>query len=83
MKRQIEIFVERNCPACKKVLDVVNFFRTHQNIAITIFEWEKNSEAFHERKVIICPATFINSKLAFYGEFTANLLYQRLISKDA
>jgi hypothetical protein len=76
--RIIEIFIERGCSACQNVIDMVGSITKQYNIPYIVFERENNSSVFHDRNVIICPATFIDQKLEFYGEFQSEDLRRKL-----
>lgn len=83
MKRQIEIFIEKGCTACEAVLAVVFDAMKNSDAVVLVFEREKHSEEFVERHVVICPATFIDSKLAFYGEFSNKDFNERLSARSS
>ena len=63
---RIEVFIERNCKSCYRVISLLKRLRAD----LTIFERERDKRLFSERNVLIVPATFIDGRLAFYGEFT-------------
>jgi hypothetical protein len=68
-KPLIEVFVEEFCPACKEVLHNLQSLASSGLIAMEIFCQGRDNAVFEERNVSICPATFVNRRLAFYGEF--------------
>lgn len=76
----IEVFIEKNCDACMEVLEVVTSFMNHQNITLQVFDREEHQRAFRERSVFVCPATFVNRRLAFYGAFSSDDLLRYLES---
>ena len=66
----VEVFVEENCGACEAVLKILEGISVELSFTKKIFRRENDGEEFHSRGVVIVPATFINRKLAFYGEFS-------------
>lgn len=77
-KNLVEIFVERHCPSCEEVMSVVGGLSDDPSVELRIYEREKHFKAFQERLVLICPATFVNHRLVFYGAFTLNEFVQYL-----
>jgi hypothetical protein len=75
----IEIFIEHGCSACQKVIDIVESITTLYNLQFAVFERESDSSIFRDRNVIICPATFIDQKLEFYGEFQEEEFRQKIL----
>ncbi|MGH2567668.1 MAG: thioredoxin family protein [Bacteroidota bacterium] len=69
-KKLIEIFVEHDCPSCEEVLAVVDGISGNPAFELRVYDRKKNIAAFQERRVLICPATFVNHRLVFYGAFT-------------
>lgn len=76
--RKIEVFVESSCRSCEAVLHVLRGFIRDKNIEISLHHRGTDSQVFQARKISITPATFIDGKLAFYGEFSAADLRTRL-----
>jgi hypothetical protein len=74
----IEVFIERGCSSCARVTNLVEDVIRDTDASIRTILRETNPQQFSERNVVICPATFINGKLAFYGEFSAGSLKKRL-----
>ena len=74
----IEVFIERGCSSCARVTNLVEDVIRDTDASIRTILRETNPQQFAERNVVICPATFINGKLAFYGEFSAGSLKKRL-----
>lgn len=70
--RLVEVFVERDCPSCEEVISIVKKYRNDPSVELQIYERETDVSVFHKRRVIICPATFIDHRLIFYGAFTVN-----------
>ncbi len=70
----IEIFVEETCSTCSRVIEDVSTFVRGTDIAVRIFRREADPETFRERNVLICPATFVNGRLSFYGEVSTEAL---------
>jgi predicted thioredoxin/glutaredoxin len=75
---QIEVFVEKNCKACEEVVAILQESVHNNSVDVKVFEREHHQELFHRRRVVICPATFFNKKLAFYGTFTQSALNEIL-----
>ena len=74
----IEVFIERECSSCARVTSLVAEVLRDTDASIRTILRETNPQQFVERNVVICPATFINGKLVFYGEFSAGSLKKRL-----
>jgi uncharacterized membrane protein YagU involved in acid resistance len=74
----IEIFVEDTCSTCSRVIEDVSIFVRGTDTAVRIFRREGDSEKFRERNVVICPATFVNGRLSFYGEVSPEALKKQL-----
>lgn len=70
----IEVFVEPGCKTCNKVVSLVHSFAQKRRLEMRVFDRERDSQVFLERNVVVCPATYIDSQLAFYGEFTEEAL---------
>ena len=47
-------------------------------LEIHIYRQEHDLQLFLERHVLICPATFLNGRLIFYGSFTLESLTNKL-----
>jgi hypothetical protein len=77
-KDLIEIFVEKNCRACDEVLAAAARFFSHPDVDMRIFNRETDLSVFRERNIVICPATFVNRRLIFYGGFQADSLQKYL-----
>jgi len=70
----IEVFVERGCKACCVVISLVTSYAQKRKLILRIFDREQDAQVFADRNVVVCPATYINNRLAFYGEFTEEAL---------
>ena len=70
----IEVFVEKNCRTCDEVLAVIAAFAAQVSVAVSVFDRECDPTVFRERRVLISPATFVNGRLAFYGNFSLGAL---------
>jgi hypothetical protein len=72
----IEVFVEQGCSSCARVTSLVEeVIRAERQSGRSS---GSESQEFGERNVVVCPATFINGRLAYYGEFSAGSLKKRL-----
>lgn len=74
----IEVFIEQGCSNCGRVTSLVEDVIRDTGASIRTILRETNPQEFGERNVVICPATFVNGKLAFYGEFSAESLKKML-----
>jgi len=74
----IEIFVEDTCSTCSRVIEDVSTFVRGTDIAVRIFRREADAEKFRERNVAICPATFVNGRLSFYGDVSPEALRKHI-----
>lgn len=78
----IEVFVENNCSACKEVLDMIHSFADQYCIRLRVYDRKEHQDVFQERTVVVCPATFVNKRLAFYGAFSSEELSRYLKNGD-
>lgn len=65
---EILVFVEDNCVACDRVVNIVYAFQRKGTIK-RIKVINRNSDPQACAGVVIFPATFIDGVLTFYGEF--------------
>ncbi len=75
----VEVFVEENCAACEEVVDILENLSADLPLVKKIFHRGKDQEEFRSRGVTILPATFINRRLAFYGEFSTRDFHRQLL----
>ncbi|MBI4535324.1 MAG: thioredoxin family protein [Ignavibacteriae bacterium] len=78
MPDTIEVFVEPGCTSCNKVIAMVTSFAKRQKLHLSIFDRERDTDVFLNRKVMVCPATYVNNRLVFYGEFTEEALSKHI-----
>lgn len=79
MKRNhLELFFEKNCPVCEEVLQTLHLFARHHGLEFHTYDRDRESKAFRERRVFICPATFLNGCLVFYGTVSTEVLQTKL-----
>lgn len=74
----IEVFVEAGCKACCGVISIVTSYAQKHRLDLKIFDRERDARAFRDRNVVICPATYVNNQLVFYGEFTEEALARHI-----
>lgn len=74
----IEVFVEPGCTSCNRVIALVTSFARKRRLDLRIFDRERDTEVFLKRKVVVCPATYVNNRLVFYGEFTEEALSKHI-----
>ena len=74
----VAVFIEKNCQACREVLGVINSIMTQYGISLRVYDRQEHEKVFRDRSVIVCPATFVNNRLAFYGAFTREEFSQQL-----
>ena len=70
----IEVFTEDGCESCERVIELVQTLTGVPDLIVRVYERVADKEMFNARGVVICPATCIDGKLAFYGEFTTDQL---------
>jgi len=81
MKKDIiEVFVEKNCAPCKEVLFILTQISSIYKFELRVHEREHDKQIFYERRIFICPATFLNGQLVFYGTFMVEALTNKLTS---
>lgn len=67
----VEAFFEADCSSSPDVLDALNAAAKLVHLTIRVRYRETDSLEFIRRGIVICPATFIDGRLAFYGPMTA------------
>lgn len=78
MKANVSLFIEEKCPACERALDIVRSIQHLCRISVTVYERKKDAKLFSQHGVVICPATFIDNELIFYGDFTREQFLKQL-----
>ena len=78
----IEVFIEHGCKSCERALETVRRFEGVPDLMVRVYERTADMDMFYARGVIICPATCIDGKLVFYGEFTMEQLREYVHSKE-
>lgn len=76
--RRIEVFVENNCPACDVALASAISAAKECSTNLRVFQREIDRDIFRQRGIAVCPATFVDGKLSFYGEFSFAEIRDRL-----
>ncbi len=77
MRNVVDVFVEKDCRACGKVLTLLqSSFKG--KVEVNVFERHLHPELFRRHRVSICPATFVNRRLVFYGEFSERDLLAKM-----
>jgi len=79
----IEVFIETNCRSCEEVLRVVRSLVGRLRVQVRVYDRQADKETFSSRSVMVCPATFVNNRLTFYGSFTGEELAQYLESQQS
>lgn len=74
----IEVFVEPGCKSCDTVISLVRSLAREQRLVLRIFDRERDARVFLDRNIVVCPATFVNNHLAFYGEFTEEAMRKHI-----
>lgn len=64
----IEVFTEETCVSCQGVISLVERVAHNRNVMVRVYDRANDVAMFYERGVVICPATCIDGRLAFYGE---------------
>lgn len=68
---EILVFVEPECVSCERVLNTVKVVKRNFKVDhLIVIDRSDDPEYCRKFGVIIFPATFINGRLAFYGEFS-------------
>ena len=71
----ITLFVTKNCPACKRVKDQVEWLlRNRNDINLTV----EDLKVSRPEGIIIVPALFIEDELYSYGEIDEEKLLEHL-----
>lgn len=74
----VDLFIQHNCPACEHVRAILESFSAAGMLQLQVYSRGTHRTAFSHRKISIVPATFIENRLTFYGEFTAAKLQKHL-----
>lgn len=74
----VEVFVEKDCHSCNEVISVLGRFSGNPSVELRVYERAKDVAAFRERDILVCPATFVNHRLVFYGAFTLSEIVRYL-----
>lgn len=82
MSDTIEVFVESGCASCSKVITVVTSFARKHKLQLSVFDRDQDTDVFLNRKVVVCPATYVNNRLVFYGEFTEESLSKHFLPQE-
>jgi hypothetical protein len=72
----VEIFLERRCRSSALVLEAVYEAADSILMNVCVLFRDRDVLEFHRRGVVVCPATFIGGKLAFYGVMTSEEIRQ-------
>jgi len=76
--KTIEVFVGSHCPSCLDVIRTITSIVLQCDSEVRILHRTTSPYEFVKRGVVITPATFVNGRLVFYGEFTKEALLQHL-----
>lgn len=77
MRNVVDVFVEKDCRTCDNVLRLLrSSFKS--KVEVNVFERHRHLELFRKHRVSICPATFLNRRLMFYGEFSEKDLLTKM-----
>lgn len=69
--RELLVFIEPECIACEQVLETVGLLQKSSLVErLVVIDRTEDPESCQLYGVVIFPATFINGKLVFYGEFS-------------
>jgi hypothetical protein len=74
----IKVFVEPGCKSCCRVISLVTSYAQKRRLDLRIFDRERDAQVFRDRNVVVCPATYVNDRLVFYGEFTEEALSKHI-----
>lgn len=74
MKDRIELFIEQNCNTCDSVLGRLLAYAHDRGVELHVYNREHDRILFERRQVFICPATFVNERLVFYGDIRRDVM---------
>lgn len=66
----IEVFVDDHCSSCEAVVRSLKPFAENGLIVLRIYQKGRDDSLFATRNVTCTPATYVNRRAAFHGEFT-------------
>jgi hypothetical protein len=82
MKDRIELFIERGCKTCGRVLARLLAYARDRGVELEVYDRETHRHQFERRQVVICPATFVNDRLVSYGDCSPDILGRYLARVD-
>ncbi|HLA69247.1 MAG TPA: thioredoxin family protein [Bacteroidota bacterium] len=77
----IEVFIEKNCRSCEEVLRAIESLVDQFCLSLHVYDRQMNRDVFLAKSVMVCPATFVNNRLAFYGSFSSEELSRYIKSQ--
>ena len=81
--QEIMVFIEPNCLACENVLQTIRALQENALVeCLAIIDRCKDPALCVRFGIVIFPATFINGKLVFYGEFSLGDVEEYLHGKN-
>lgn len=77
----VEVFIEKNCRSCDEVLRAIETLVDQLCLRLHVYDRQADTDVFSARSVMVCPATFVNDHLAFYGSFSGDELKRYIRSQ--
>ena len=77
----IEVFIEKNCRSCEEALHAIESLVDQFCLNLHVYDRHTDRDVFLARSVMVCPATFVNNRLAFYGSFSSEELSRYIKSQ--
>jgi len=77
--KEIMIFIEPNCIACEQVLRTIRAFQKEALVErLVVIDRSEDPATCRHFGIVVFPATLLNGRLAFYGEFSLENLKEYL-----
>lgn len=78
----VDVYVTPECPSCARVIALLQSARGLLGYELRVITLTRNADTQIRPVVNIYPATFINGKLAFYGDFELDDLRSHLTGRS-
>jgi predicted thioredoxin/glutaredoxin len=75
----VEVFLEHGCRSSAAVIEAVNAAADRIRLDVRVYFRDRDPLEFMRRGILICPATFIGGKLAFYGPMVETEILEYII----
>lgn len=78
----VDVYVTPECPSCARVIALLQSARGLLGYELRVITLTRNADTQIQPVVNIYPATYINGRLAFYGDFDIEDLRSHLADRS-